>query len=187
MPNAFLGAIIVTLFKKKDNKADCGNHCGISLLSIAGKILAWVILNHFINSVSGESLPESQCGFRPGHSTGDMSFSLRQVQQKCSEQYMDLYAVFIDLTKVFDTLNIEALWVILTKLGCPQKLIQIIWLFHDGMMAIILSSGDTSTPFDITNGVKQGTVLASILFLLVLYIYNEPFTAQVHPWSKPEV
>ena len=41
-------ATIIHLFKRKGNPQVCGNHRGISLLSIAGKILARVLLNRLI-------------------------------------------------------------------------------------------------------------------------------------------
>ena len=63
-----------------------------------------------------------------------MIFSVRQVQEKCIEQNMNLVAVFIDLTKAFDTVNREALWVILSKLGClTKKFVNLIRQFHDDM------------------------------------------------------
>ncbi|XP_065279376.1 uncharacterized protein LOC135895225, partial [Emys orbicularis] len=153
-------------FKNKGSKAACGNYRGISLLSVGGKIIARIILNCLIASISEANLPESQCGFRPGRSTVDMVFAVRQIQEKCIEQNMHLCAVFIDLTKAFDTVNREALWTILTRLGCPRKFVQIIRLFHDSMTGEVLSDGATSAPFNITNGVKQGCVLAPVLFNL---------------------
>ncbi|KAL6486773.1 hypothetical protein MHYP_G00033990 [Metynnis hypsauchen] len=166
VPQEFRDATIVSLYKNKGSKSDCGNYRGISLLSIAGKILARVILNRLILSVSEENLPEAQCGFRPGRSTTDMIFAVRQVQEKCKEQNKDLYAVFIDLMKAFDTVNREALWVILQRLGCPRKFVQMIRQFHDNMTGAVLSGGEASDPFEISNGVKQGCVLAPILFNL---------------------
>ena len=147
---------------------------GISLLSIAGKILARVILNRMIDSVAENTLPDSQCGFRPGRSTVDMVFTVREIQEKCTEQQMDLFACFIDLTKAFDTVNREALWIILSKLGCPSKFINLIRLFHDGMSGSILCDGDTSSPFNISNGVKQGCVLAPVLFNLFFHVCLNP-------------
>ena len=45
-----------------------------------------------------------------------------------------------------------------------------IWLFHDGIIGIILSSGDI---FSLTSGVKQGCFLAAVLFnLFFAYILN---------------
>lgn len=166
MPQKFRDATIVSLFKNKGSKADCANYREISLLSSAGKILVRVILNRLICSVSEEALPEAQCGFRPGRSIINMVFSVRQAQEKCTEQHMDLYAVFMDLTKAFNTVNREALWVILAKLGCPRKFTNIIRLFHEGMVEVVQSNGDTSAPFDISNGVKQGCVLAPVMLNL---------------------
>ena len=166
MPADLRDATIVALYKNKGAKTDCGNYRGISLLSIAGKILARILLNRLIVSVSEHNLPEAQCGFRPGRSTVDMVFAVRQVQEKCIEQQIDLYAVFIDLTKAFDTVNREALWTILLKLGCPRKFTTLVQLFHDNMTGQVLSNGDYTDSFNITNGVKQGCVLAPVLFNL---------------------
>jgi len=64
LPRDFKDAIIVMLYKRKGEKQDCGNFRGISLLSIAGKILA-KILQKRLQKLAEEVLPESQCGFRP--------------------------------------------------------------------------------------------------------------------------
>ena len=166
MPADLRNATIVALYKNKGSRTDCGNYRGIALLSIAGKILARIILNRLISSVAEKNLPESQCGFRPKRSTVDMVFTVRQVQEKCHEQNMNFYSVFIDLTKAFDTVNREALWIILRKLGCPAKFTTLIRLFHDDMTGEVLSDGEPSESFCISNGVKQGCVLAPVLFNL---------------------
>src|ERR1044072_3212788 len=95
----FQYATIVTIYKRKGNKSICGNYRGISLLSIAGKILTRIILVRLLNFIAGKVLPEAQCGFRPKRKTSDMIFAARQIQEKCREQHKDLYTVFIDLTK----------------------------------------------------------------------------------------
>ena len=45
IPQEFKDATIIHLFKRKGNPQVCDNHRGISLLSVAGKILARVLLN----------------------------------------------------------------------------------------------------------------------------------------------
>ena len=79
LPQDMKDALIVTIYKKKGERSDCGNYRGISLLSIPGKILAKMILNRLLN-LSEEVLPESQCGFRAGRSTTDMIFTIWQLQ-----------------------------------------------------------------------------------------------------------
>ena len=115
IPQNWKDANIVPIFKKGSRK-ECGNYRGISLLSVAGKILARIILNR-LDKICSQILPETQCGFRSNRSTIDIVFSLRQIQEKCTEQNMELYTVFIDFTKAFDTVSREGLWSVLRKIG----------------------------------------------------------------------
>ena len=99
--------------------------------------------------------------------TIDMIFTARQLQEKCQEQNVDLYMTFVDFTKAFDTVSREGLWKIMAKFGCPAKFIAMVRQFHDGMLARVQNDGEFSDPFPVTNGVKQGCVLASILFSMM--------------------
>ena len=54
---------------------------------------------------------------------------------------------------------------ILSKLGCPTKFVNLIRQFRD-MTGQVLSDGEASEPFSISNGVKQGCVLVPVLFNL---------------------
>ena len=78
-----------------------------------------------------------------------MILEVRQVQKMCLEQNTNLYAVIVDLTKAFDTVNRDALWVVLKKLGYPQKFTNLIRLLHVDMTGEILSDGETSEKFSI--------------------------------------
>ena len=120
VPQKLKDASIIHLYKRKGNRSQCDNHRGISLLSIAGKILARVVLNRLTTEVIDKVYPESQCGFRSGRGTADMVFAYRQLQEKCNEQSQPLYTVFVDLTKAFDTGSRDGLWKLLYKIGCPE-------------------------------------------------------------------
>ena len=167
MPQNWKDANIVPIFKKGSRK-DCGNYRGISLLSIAGKIMARIILNKINVNLTPGILPETQCGFRNSRSTIDMIFSFRQIQEKCAEQNMELYAVFIDFTKAFDTVSRNGLWRVLKKFGLTEKVTNLIEALHAGMQAKVVQGRDASNEFAVTNGVKQGCVLAPTLFSLYL-------------------
>ena len=167
LPQEFKDASIVHLYKKKGNKQSCDNHRGISLLSIAGKLLARVLLNRLIKHLEQGLLPESQCGFRAGRGTIDMVFAARQLQEKAQEQHQALYTTFVDLTKAFDTVSREGLWKIMAKFGCPPVFVSMVRQFHDGMMARVLDDGEMSRDFPVSNGVKQGCVLAPTLFSMM--------------------
>jgi len=97
LPQDLRDALIITLYKNKGEKSDCSNYRGITLLSIAGKILARVLLNRLVPAVADHHLPESQCGFRTNRGTTDMIFVLRQLQEKCCEQNKGLYITFVKI------------------------------------------------------------------------------------------
>nr|VZI01801.1 unnamed protein product [Spirometra erinaceieuropaei] len=75
VPQDFKDAIIVHLYKCKGNRQVCDNHRGISLLNIARKIFARILLNRLNNHLEQGLLPESQCGFRRHRGTTDMCVS----------------------------------------------------------------------------------------------------------------
>lgn len=163
VPQQWKNSKMITLYKNKGDRRDCNSYRAISLLSVAGKVMARVALRR-LNSLASRVYPESQCGFRSGRSTIDMIFTLRQLQEKCVEQSRPLVMAFIDLTKAFDLVNREALYVVLRRIGCPPRLLSVLRSFHDGMQATVQFEGTCSDLFDITIGVKQGCVLAPTLF-----------------------
>ena len=78
---------IFLVCKQEGDRAECGNSRGNSLLSVAGIVLAKIMLTRLLEHVVDLVLPESQFGFRRGRSTIDMIFVARQQQEKCREQH----------------------------------------------------------------------------------------------------
>ena len=62
VPQDMKDANIVTLYNNKDDRGDCNNYRGISLFSVAGKLLAHVVLKR-LQMLANRVYPESQCGF----------------------------------------------------------------------------------------------------------------------------
>lgn len=100
------------------------------MLSIVGKVFTRIVLNRLQKLADGYI--QSQCGFRSQRSTIDIMFSLRQLQEKCTEQKQSFYLALIDLTKAFGLVNLDGLFKVLARIGCPQKLLSVIQTFHTG-------------------------------------------------------
>jgi hypothetical protein len=129
------------------------------------KVLARILLKRLVEHLEQGLLPESQCGFRSGRGTIGM-FATRQLQKKCHEQNVTCDTTFVDLMKAFNTVSREGLWKIMEKYGCPPRFILMMRQFHDGMLAQVLDDGETES-FPVTNGVKQGYMLAPTLFSMM--------------------
>ena len=117
-----------------------------------------------------------------------MIFVLMQIQEKCREKSMGLYAAFVDLAKAFDTVSRDGLWKILACLDCPPNFLTILRQLHEGQQGQVKHNGSLSGSFPISNGVKLGCVLAptlfSIFFNVMLRKTREHARRHLHPFPN---
>jgi Reverse transcriptase (RNA-dependent DNA polymerase) len=90
--------IICPIYKRKGDKADCGNYRGISLLPHFTKIYERVLERRLRRHIE-EKLGEWQHGFRPNRSTSDLIFSMKMTLEKKWEFNDKTYLAFLDLEK----------------------------------------------------------------------------------------
>ncbi len=82
---------------------------------------------------------------------------------KCLEQQMPLYVMSINFTKAFDTVGRDGIWELLKKYRCPAYFVSMLKQLHTDMNGMVSYGSELSSPFKITNGVKQGCVLTPTL------------------------
>ena len=68
-PNDWKGAVILPVYKK-GSRLDCTNYRGISLMSVVGKVFAWV-LNERVKGLTVDKAMNEQGGFRAGRRCND--------------------------------------------------------------------------------------------------------------------
>ena len=82
-------------------------------MALSGKALPNMVVSRLSNYHEAKGvLPEKQCVFRPAHSTIDMLFVVRRLQELGRARKIFLYMCFIDLHKAFDSVYRELLWVV---------------------------------------------------------------------------
>ncbi|BHF74996.1 hypothetical protein SprV_0501808900 [Sparganum proliferum] len=75
----FQDVMIVHPYSRKENRQLCDNYRSISLLNIAGKIFARILLHRLISHLEQGLLPESQCYFCRHRETTNMIFAACQL------------------------------------------------------------------------------------------------------------
>ena len=82
-----------------------------------------------------------------------MIFCARQLIEKAIEHNTKEFLLFVDLRKVYDFVPRDVMWLILSKYGVYK---------FDYMQAV----GDNVAQVVVSNGLRQGCVLAPTLFIL---------------------
>ena len=127
---------------------------------------------------------ESQAGFRPGRSTVDQLFTLRQIAEKYLEKDLELYCCYMDFEKVFDSVWQEGVWRALGFFGFPQKIINLLQASYSKSYSAVRVSGDLTEWFQTTVGVRQGCVISPQLFNILLKVVMLYATHNVNTGAK---
>ena len=72
--------------------------------------------------------------------------------------------VYVDLRAAFDSLSRSSLWLLLTRLGIPDKIVRLVKILYSNSVSCVRASQPESAWFTIESGVRQGCVLAPDLF-----------------------
>ena len=113
-------------------------------------------------------LKDVQCGFRPGCSTTDQIFTLKQIAEKSWEHGNNLFACFVDFKKAYDRVPRDKLWKVLQEYGVDRQLLRAINSFFCKPEVCVLINGKQSKPFHEGVGLRQGCVLSPLFFIVYM-------------------
>jgi hypothetical protein len=119
------GRSLLLYNSQDDDKTDCSNYRGISLLSTSYKILSNILLSRLTPHVA-EIIGDHQCRFRSNRSTTDQIFCVRHILEKKWEYNETVYQKFIDFKKAYDSVTRKVSYNILIEFGVPMKLVRLI-------------------------------------------------------------
>ena len=150
------------------------NYRPVSLTSHIIKIFERVIKKHILKHLQNNNMiNKGQHGFIPGRSTQTqllMHFETIYESMLLNER-MDI--VYLDFAKAFDKVDHKIILEKLVKHRIGGNIGKWIKEFLIGRKQIVIANGHRSDEAEVLSGVPQGTVLAAILFVIMIYDIDE--------------
>ena len=110
-------------------------------------------------------LHEEQADFRRGRGCIDHICTLRNIIEQSTEWQGTLFVNLVDFAKTFYSVHRHSLWKILRAYGIPSHPAEIIKSFYDNFACCV---GDGDILFEVHAGVRQGCVMSTLVFNLVV-------------------
>ena len=138
---------LVACIHKKGNVEDPDNYGPISLVCVAYKIFASLLLHRLVAGGAEARLTATQFGFRRGRGTNDALFAVRRhLDLALAQRYGHTAMLALDWKKAFDAINVGALIVGLRRFGVPQKMLNILeHIYTERKFTVIGGDGHSSS------------------------------------------
>ena len=167
IPDDWLKATIITLYKGKGDLKDIANRRPLTLLNCDYKLLAKMIATR-LQRVLTIIISSAQNGFVKGRKIHDNVFLLAEVLRAAlAEDDFPLIAL-LDFTKAFDMIQHDMIEHTLQHIHCPQRVINFLMTILRDRTACILVNGFISEEFNILCGTGQGDPLSALLFVIAV-------------------
>lgn len=159
----------VTAIFKKGDAEDCDNYRPICVLSCFSKVLEKAMYSRISSYLSVNNiLSNSQHGFRSGRSTETAVVEFVNFLSKKMDEGRPAAGVFFDLSKAFDSINIEFVKSKFYHLGIRGVMLDWIVSFLSDRTIFTCINGCNSGDCGLDLGVPQGSILGPLVFILFI-------------------
>ena len=168
IPVDWARGLIFPIHKSGDKRLPT-NYRGITLLSVVGKVYATILNDRLMEwCESRHVLVEEQAGFRRGRSTIDHIFVLTEAIASRKSKRRATFCAFLDIQKAYDTVFRQGVWSRLLDIGVYGKLWRVIRNLYEVVESSVLLGEVMTDWFGSKVGLRQGCVLAPLLFLIFI-------------------
>jgi hypothetical protein len=158
-----------SLCTKKKSRQLVENYRPISLLPTCGKIYEKIMFDEMYSFLASNSLlSKNQSGYRPGDSCINQLLSITTEIYEAFEDFDEVRALFLDISKAFDKVWYEGLLFKLERNGIKGNLLRLIRDYLSNRKQRVVLNGQASGWEVLHSGVPQGSVLGPLLFLIYI-------------------
>ena len=159
---------ILPVYKKND-KQRLNNYRPTSLLPICSKIFERIIFNEMFGFfIEIDLISQHQSGFEPGDSCINQLLSITHKIYQSFDEGFDVLSVFLDISKAFDKVWHDGLIFKLKQNGISGSLLNLLSNFLRNRKQRVVLNRQTSSWADVNAGVRQGSILGPLLFLIYI-------------------
>jgi hypothetical protein len=170
VPRSYKLARVVPVFKGKGkDPMDPASYRPVSILPAMSKVLEVVVKEAVMGHLSNvNGLPNSQFGFRPGRSTTAAVATAHAQWTKAVQEGYYVGILLFDFSSAFDTVDKAQLIPKLSALGVGGTALDWFADYMTGGKQCVDWNGSLSSSRDVFFGVRQGSNLGPILFLILM-------------------
>ena len=168
-PNIFKVAKCVPIYKGAPLDPSLPvNYRPISILNGINKVFERLLHDQISQYIeSSDLLPNFQYGYRKGHNTSQAILDFNDAVTKAIKQKQVTIAVFMDLSKAFDTVDVSILQKKLHSLGLSKQSISLITSYMTERRFCFQENPHQQ--YKLKYGVPQGSILGPLLFILYIH------------------
>ena len=152
-----------------------------TLLDAGRKIFTKIITDRLAKIITAHPiLSELNWAALPGNSTQDPIHILNNIIEDAKEKKQQAWILSQDMSKAFDSVNIERLCLALKRIKIPTGIINILTsLFKDRQNAVITCHGLTEE-YSVGDGIDQGDTISPLLWR----IFYDPLISKINTKYK---
>ena len=178
LPSVLTEVLITPVLKSKSfDKSEASSYRPIAVSTALSKIFEYMVhsrLKQFLYppdhlcSEPSRSSRDNQFGFKKGVGTESCVFLLKESIRSyiCKDSYV--HCAFLDASKAFDRVNHRKLFEKLSEKGVPLYLLSLLRSWYSNQCMYIKWNNFVSEKFEITNGVRQGSLISPLLFTVYM-------------------
>ena len=139
----------------------------ISILNAVNKVFERILHDQLIKHLEDNNiLPNFQFGYRKKHNTSQAVLTFANEIENALDKKQSAIAIFMDLSKAFDTVDKNILQKKLQSIGVNEISCNLI---YDYLSNRYMKFVDDDNVYNLKFGVPQGSILGPLLFLIYIY------------------